>query len=91
MGIIQSVKGVKPVSNWRYWYRKWSFWIIGMIPTISAVQLFMPDIEYLFPPQTFLYVKGALAVLGFVASQIKQQAIEVPPNPPVPPEQETDK
>ena len=77
---------VKPVDNWRYWYRKWSFWIISMIPIISAIQLFLPDIDYLFPATMFLYLKGGLAVIGFVASQIKQQAIEVPPNPPVPEE-----
>ena len=76
---------IKPVENWRYFYRKWSFWIIGMIPLISAVQLFLPDIDYLFPPTMFLYVKGAIAVIGFVASQIKQDAIQVPPNPSVPP------
>lgn len=77
---------LQPVENWRYWHKKWSFWIISLIPAITAVQLFLPNIDYLFPPTTFLYLKGALAILGFIASQIKQQAIAVPPNPSDPDE-----
>ncbi len=75
---------ITPVANWRYFYRKWSFWLIGAIPFISALQLFLPDVQYLFPDKTFLFLKGFLAIAGFIASQIKQQAIAVPPNPPEP-------
>lgn len=87
MKIMDKVKEIEPVDNWRYWYRKWSFWIISMIPLITAAQLFIPDIQDALPPQTYMVLKSALAVLGFIASQIKQQSIAVPPNPPQPEDQ----
>lgn len=77
---------LKPVDNWRYWYRKWSFWIIGLIPVISFAQLYLPEVESLFEPRTYTLIKAFLAMAGFAASQIKQHSIEVPPNPPVPEE-----
>ena len=76
---------IEPLENWRYFYRKWSFWLIGMIPVISAAQLFIPNIEDALPANYYLILKSALAVIGFIASQIKQPAIQVPPNPSVPP------
>lgn len=85
--IVEKVKSIEPVDNWRYWYRKWSFWIISLIPVITAAQLFIPDVQDLFEPQTYMLLKSGLAVLAFVASQIKQQAIAVPPNPPAPEDQ----
>lgn len=76
---MSQIVNIKPVDNWRFFYRKYSFYIIGAIPVITAAQSFIPEIQELMPAAYYGYLKGALAVAGFIASQIKQPKIAVTP------------
>lgn len=87
MSIIKTVKSIKPVENWRYWYKKWSFWVISMIPVITAARESFPELKEFIGPEPYKWGMCALAVMAFVASQIKQQAIAVPRNPADPEDQ----
>lgn len=87
MKIMEKIKAVEPVANWRYWYRKWSFWFIGMIPVITAARESFPELKDFIGPEPYKWGMCTLAVVAFIASQIKQRAIEVPPNPADPEDQ----
>lgn len=73
------MKKIQPVDNWRFWYRKWSFYIIGAIPVLTAAREFFPEIKDAMSPEAYKMCMTGLSVAGFIASQIKQRAIAVPP------------
>lgn len=73
------IKKIKPVDNWRLWYRKWSFYFIGAIPIITAAREFFPELKDAISPEAYKFCMTGLSVAGFIASQIKQQALSVPP------------
>lgn len=82
--IDQPMKKVELVSNWRYWHRKWSTWLIGLIPILTALREALPALQELIPLPTYKLIMGVLAFVAIVASQIKQQSIQVPPHDPHP-------
>lgn len=81
------MKKIELVPNWRYWYRKWSFWVVGMIPIITAARESFVGVKEFIGPETYKWGMCTLAVMAFIASQIKQNSIAVPPNPPDPEDQ----
>ena len=67
---------MKLIDNWKVVVGKsWAFWLSILSATLSAVEVWLPMANILFPPKTFAIASGAVAVLAAVARVVYQASL----------------
>lgn len=78
------------IPQWRLWWKRWSTWLLGLIPIITAARDFAPTLQEWIPIDIYKLLMIILSVGAFVAIQIKQRSVSIPPLCPTPAEVKTD-
>lgn len=63
------------IPQWKLWYRRFSTWIITMIPAIELLRQNLPALQSVMPNNVYQIAYAALVVLAVVAMQIKQESV----------------
>lgn len=67
---------MKLINNWRAVVGKsWAFWLSILSAALSALEVWLPMANILFPPKTFAIASGAVAVLAAVARVVYQATL----------------
>jgi hypothetical protein len=67
---------MKLIDNWRAVVSKsWALWLSLLSATLSAIEVWLPMANVLFPPKTFAIASGVVAVLAAVARVVYQASI----------------
>ena len=67
---------MKLIDNWRAVVGKsWAFWLSIISATLSAIEVWLPMANILFPPKTFAIASGVVAVLAAVARVVYQASL----------------
>lgn len=63
------------IPQWKLWYRRFSTWIITLIPVLELLRQNMPVMQPIIPTKAYQVAYAALVLLAVVAMQIKQQSV----------------
>jgi uncharacterized membrane protein len=66
---------MKLIPQWKLWYRRFSTWIITMIPLIELLRQNLPSLQVVMPSNVYQITYAVLVVLAVVAMQIKQESV----------------
>lgn len=66
---------MKPVPQWRRWWRRYSTWLALSIPALTTLRDAFPTIQELIPPGTYKMIVGAIGFAIVVAVHIKQNSV----------------
>lgn len=66
------------IPQWKLFYKRWSTWLLGAIPVLTAAVSFMPSIQEFVNPELYKTIMVILSVSVFVAIQIKQNSVSGP-------------
>lgn len=70
------------IPQWKLWYRRFSTWIITMIPVIELLRQNLPALQGVLPGNAYQVAYAVIVVLAVVAMQIKQQSLSGAVEPP---------
>lgn len=63
------------VPQAKKWHKRWTTWLLGAAGTLSSLQAFMPGIQQYIPPNAFAVIMIVLAVITWIAAQVKQDSV----------------
>lgn len=63
------------IPQWKLWYRRFSTWIITMIPFIELLRQNLPSLQGVMPSNVYQIAYAALVMLAVVAMQIRQESV----------------
>lgn len=63
------------IPQWKLFYKRWSTWLLGAIPVLTAAVSFMPSIQEYIHPDAYKTIMVILSLSVFVALQIKQKSV----------------
>lgn len=63
------------IPQWKLWYRRFSTWIITMIPFIELLRQNLPSLQGVMPSNVYQIAYAVLVALAVVAMQIKQESV----------------
>lgn len=63
------------IPQWKLFYKRWSTWLLGAIPVLTAAVSFMPSIQEFIHPELYKTIMVGLSVSVFIALQIKQKSV----------------
>lgn len=66
------------IPQWKKFYKRWSTWLLGLIPLITATRDFFPTIQEYIPLDWYKMMMVILSVAAFLALQIKQRSVSGP-------------
>lgn len=66
------------IPQWKKFYKRWSTWLLGLIPLITATRDFFPTLQDYIPLEWYKGLMIVLSVAAFIALQIKQQTVSGP-------------
>lgn len=63
------------IPQWNKWHRRFSTWIISLIPVIEVARQHLPELQTIMSPQAYQVAYAGLGIAAVVAMQIKQQSV----------------
>lgn len=64
------------IESWKLVISKsWSFWLAILSAVLSALEVWLPMANILFPPKSFAIASGVVAVLAAVARVVYQASM----------------
>lgn len=67
---------IKPIPEWKQWWRMYSFWGFSVATAITEGWQFLPDdIKVMLDDQTRLKIAGVVIVATFILRFIKQTSL----------------
>lgn len=66
------------IPQWKKFYKRWSTYLLGLIPLVTAAREFAPTLQDYIPLEQYKTLMVILSVAAFVALQIKQHSVSGP-------------
>lgn len=66
---------MKPIPEWRRWWRRYSTWLALAIPILVTLREALPELKELIPIDAYKYISGGLGFAVVIATNIKQQSV----------------
>lgn len=66
---------MKPIPQWRRWWRRYSTWLALAIPILAGLREALPELREIIHPDVYQYISGILGFAVVVAMQIKQRSV----------------
>lgn len=66
---------MRPVSNWRRWWRRYSTWLALAIPVLTGLREALPELQALIPIQHYKTISAVLGFAVVLAIHIKQKSV----------------
>lgn len=70
------------IPQWRLWWKRWSTWLLSLIPIVTAARDNLPQLQQYIPLDTYKTLMIVLSIAAFIAIQIKQRELSVSPEEP---------
>lgn len=74
MKTLQKIK-IKPIPQWRLWWRRYSTWLALAIPILAGLREALPELREIIPIEAYKYISGGLGFAVVIAMQIKQHSV----------------
>lgn len=68
-------KHVRPIHNWRCWWRRYSTWLALAIPILAGLREALPELREIIPIEAYKYISGGLGFAVVIAMQIRQSSV----------------
>lgn len=66
---------MKPVPNWRNWYKRYSTWLALAIPLLYILREALPELKEVISIDAYKAISSILGFAIVVATQIKQRSV----------------
>ena len=66
---------MKPIPQWRLWWRRYSTWLALAIPILAGLREALPELREVIPIEAYKYISGGLGFAVVIAMQIKQRSV----------------
>lgn len=66
---------MKPIPQWRLWWRRYSTWLALAIPILAGLREALPELRELIPIEAYKYISGGLGFAVVIAMQIRQRSV----------------
>lgn len=66
---------IKPIPQWRRWWRRYSCWLALAIPIITGLREALPELREVIPLEAYKYISGGLGFAAVIAMQIRQKSV----------------
>ncbi|BBI47400.1 hypothetical protein [Pseudomonas phage HU1] len=66
---------MKPIPQWRLWWRRYSTWLALAIPILAGLREALPELREIIPIEAYKYISGGLGFAVVIAMQIRQRSV----------------
>ena len=66
---------IRLIPQVRKVHKRWTTWLLALATVLSSLQAFMPGIQQYISPQTYSGIMIGLAVVTWIAAQVKQDSV----------------
>lgn len=66
---------MKPIPQWRRWWRRYSTWLALAIPILAGLREALPELREIIPIEAYKYISGGLGFAVVIAMQIRQSSV----------------
>jgi hypothetical protein len=66
---------MKPIPQWRRWWRRYSTWLALSLPAMTALRDALPSLQELIPLAQYKLIIGALGFAIVIATNIHQNKV----------------
>lgn len=73
---------MRPIPQWRRWWRRYSVWLALAIPGLAAAREALPQLQEIIDPQAYKVISGLLGFAVVIAMHIKQDSVSGADNEP---------
>lgn len=63
------------IPQWKKFYKRWSTWLLGLIPFLTALRDFIPTLQQYIPLEQYKMLMIIIPFVVFIALQIKQHSV----------------
>ena len=69
---------MKPIPQWRKWWRRYSTWLALSLPAMTVAREALPNLQELIPLPQYKLIAGVLGFVIVIAMNIKQEKVSGP-------------
>lgn len=66
---------MKPIPQWRKWWRRYSTWLALSLPAMTVAREALPNLQELIPLPQYKLIAGVLGFVIVIAINIKQNSM----------------
>lgn len=72
------MKEMKPIPQWRRWWRRYSTWLALALPAMTVLRDALPSLQELIPLGQYKWIVGVLGFVIVIATNIHQNSVSGP-------------